>query len=367
MTSPSFSFPMRQNQGGVNHIIICQVLVIVILVIFAQESPAETLYVDSKKGDNANPGTSNMPLRTLAQAATLINNDTNKIAMTIKVAPGIYCLTETVLLKNRFFTQDQRLVIEAAILPDDPQWQPLLMPVIVSMEDPKDPEKPNKSTETYGFKIQTSHVTLRGLKFMGNPSMNNWHCPVEHVGQNLEDLVVTQCLFVGDKETFDIYCPVITNGNGLVVDHCIFVGCHASVVFWDGREGHTGSGHAMRYCIVNGGHIAGVWTCQTAEDFEFHHNIVSDCRYFWLRKRSEPPRTYRLSDCIVTDIQYYSGYGLDSGPTGQTGPEITYNESNIVKKGKVVLESDKNARNYLHVVPGTLGGNLGSGLFKKSK
>ena len=72
-----------------------------------------------------------------------------------------------------------------------------------------------------------------------------------------------------------------------------------------------------------------------------------------------------MHDCIVTENRYYSGYGVESGPTGQTGPEVTYDEENIIKEGKIVLEKNKEARNYLHVAGGTLGSELGAGLFRK--
>ena len=65
----------------------------------------------------------------------------------------------------------------------------------------------------------------------------------------------------------------------------------------------------------------------------------------------------------MTGNKYYSGYGAPSGPTGQTGLEVTFEEKTVTKEGKVILEKDKRARNYLHPVPGTLGYDLGAGLF----
>ena len=76
---------------------------------------------------------------------------------------------------------------------------------------------------------------------------------------------------------------------------------------------------------------------------------------------------YRLHDCIVTGNRYYSGYGVESGPTGRTGPEVTYKEKNVIKAGMVTLEKNKSVRNYLHPIPGTLGSDLGAGLFKKKQ
>jgi hypothetical protein len=336
-----------------------------VLAMLSANVAAETIYVDDRSGNDTNPGTKEKPIRTIGQAAARVNSKTEGGPTTIKIAPGVYNLTECAVFENaRPYTEQDRLVIEATILPDDPNWKPALMPVILSTEDPRKPEMPNVQTETYGLKIRISHVTIRGLKFMGNPLSNNWHACVERVGKNLDDLLVTQCMFVGDRDTMDIYCPVIANGDGLVVDHCIFSDCHASVVFWDGPETIGGKHCAMRYCIVNGGYISGVWTCRTAEDFEFHHNIVTGSEYFWLRKRGDQQK-YHLRNCIVTNNKYYSGYGIESGPTGLTGAEVAYDEENITKEGKIILEKNKEARNYLHVAGGTVGSELGAGLFRK--
>ena len=75
--------------------------------------------------------------------------------------------------------------------------------------------------------------------------------------------------------------------------------------------------------------------------------------------------TYKLHDCIITNNNYYSGYGVKTGATGQTGPEVTYKENNIAKASQVVIEKDKSKNDYLHIIPGTFGSNLGAGLFTK--
>ena len=326
---------------------------------------AETLYVDSRNGCDTNLGTKEKPLRTIGQAAAMVNRKTEPGPTVVKIAPGIYSLTECVIFdNNRPYTEHDRLIIEATLLPDDPNWNPALMPILLSTEDPRKPEEFNKRTETYSLKIKISHVTIRGLKFLGNPLLNNRHCCIERIGNNLDDLVVTQCIFLGDKDTFDIYCATLATGDRFIVNHCIFRNCGASAVFWDGTEGIPGRNCAMRFCIVDGVYFSGTWTCQTKDDFEFRNNIVTNSDYFWLRKSGDPIK-YQLRDCVVTNNKYYSGYGIESGPTGQTGPEVTYEEKNVIKNGQVVFEKNKGARNYLHVAPGSPGSNLGAGLFNK--
>jgi hypothetical protein len=341
-------------------------LVTLSVVFLSSVAFSQVVYVDGLAGGDENTGTSEKPVRTLRRAAEIVNGGKEAAPTMVKIAPGIYNLTESVTFGSaRPYSAESRLVIEASILPDDPQWKPALVPVILSTEDPRKQDDFDKLTETYGLKIEVNHVTIRGLKFLGNPLARNWHCCISRIGDDLDDLLVTQCMFVGDRDTCDIYCAALATGNKFVVDHCIFRNCHASTVFWDGPHGVGGEGCSMRYCIVDGACIAGVWTCRTAEDFEFHHNIVTHSDYFWMRKKAGGSPRYRVRDCIVADNRCYSGYGVESGPTGQTGPEVTFDESNVVKQGRVTFETNKAARGYLHVTSSGLGSDLGAGLFKK--
>lgn len=344
----------------------CAYLVVLILLLMPSVH-AEVLYVDAINGNDTNPGTKERPLRTLSEALTLVNSNSDPGPTVIKILPGLYNLTQHLVLQNsRPYTEQERVTIEASVLPDDPEWMPQYMPMIFSTEDPRDPKKPDLITGTYGIKIKISHVTICGLKFLGNPVPNNMYAPIERIDKGLVDLLVTQCMFVGDKDSFNIYCPAIATGNQFVVDHCIFHNCHASAVFWDGPESISGKNNVMRYCIVDGGYISGSWTCRTAEDFEFHHNIINDTEYFWMREKIERPQRYKVSDCII-NVKKFSGYGVESGPVGETGSEITYDLKNVIKSARVTLVEDKNKREYLHVVPGTFGSDLGAGLFKKRK
>ena len=341
---------------------------VLVFAMTGQSVIAETIYVDARSGSDKNPGTKDNPVRTVGRAAEIVNGSTEPGLASIKISPGIYSLNESVEFNStRPHTEKERLVIEAVVLPDDPQWKPALMPVILSTEDPRKQGSLEGLTETYGININVSHVTVRGLKFLGNPLSRNWHCCISRIGDDLDDLLVTQCMFVGDRNAVDIYCAALATGDRFVVDHCTFLNCHACAVFWDGPQGIAGKGCSMRYCIVDGAYISGVWTCQTAEDFEFHHNIITRSDYFWMRKRIDNPRKYHLYDCIITGNKNYSGYGVESGATGLTGAEVAYEEQNIIKQGAIVLNKDKKARNYLHPATDSLGSDLGAGLFRKQK
>ena len=337
----------------------------VVLGCFALAANAETLYVDPVRGRDANPGSLERPLQTLNRVAELVNSKTTQEATIAKLRPGVYALSAPAVFENqRAYSQNQRLTLEALVSPDDSEWRPSVMPTILSIKNPRSSAPPDQPSQTYGLKIKMSHVTVRGLKFLGNPLFNNWYCPLECLQTNLTDVLVTQCLFAGNPDTLDIYCGVITDGHEFVVDHCIFIGCQASAVFWDGDRSMVGRRNVMRYCIVEGARISGVWTCETDEDFAFHHNIVTGCEYFWMRKRGAP-RTYRVRDCVVSGNKHYSGYGVASGATGPTGPEIRFVEERIKKEQTVTLQRSRESKHYLHVLPDTPGSELGAGLFSQ--
>lgn len=334
---------------------------LILLAALLSAGRAETLHVSVRTGDDGNRGTQAEPLKTLERAATLLSEGPPSEPATIVIAPGLYSLSHCVIIgTGRAFTEPNRLTIRASVLPDDPQWQPGLMPMIVSAENPERPGAPGRPSETYSLKVQTSHVTIRGLKFLGNPTLNNMHACVERIGKTLDDLLITQCVFAGDVYGGNIYAAALATGDRFVVDHCIFRGCHGCTVFWDGPEGIGGKGCAMRYCIVDRAFISAVWTCQTSEDFEFHHNVVANSEYVWMRTSGDR-QTYRISDCVIIGNRHFSGYGLATGPLGETGPEVRFDRDRVTTEGRLDFASHE----MTHLAEGSAGYHLKAGLFRE--
>ena len=111
-------------------------------------------------------------------------------------------------------------------------------------------------------------------------------------------------------------------------------------------------------------HTFQVYGPQTADDFEFHHNIIANSEYFWMRKRGDRQR-YKIKKCFVIGNKYWSGYGIESGATGQTGNEVSYEQVEVVTNGTLTFETNKRSRNYMHIVEGSTGYDIGAGLFKE--
>lgn len=337
---------------------------LLLVTIASLMASAGEFYINARTGNDANPGNKLQPLKTIAEAARRINTNTAKAADTIILEEGVYPLTETVLFNNNKFTAENRLIIKAEILPDDPNWNPQRMPIITTVIPTM--LTPNDGEEAKGFEIEVSHVTIQGLRFTGSTlyyyidgKQNRRYYPIWREGKNLDDLLVTQCMFTGNADVLPIRVAVIANGHGLVLDHCVFFNCQNAVVFWE-AEGGTSNQNAMRYCLVYESNYSGVWTTtSTGDDFEFHHNIIANSRTAWIRDNNSTHH-YEIHDCILTNNANVTGNG---GGTAISKDFLKM--QNVQLTGIIEIEKDQSKNNYLQLKEGSFGSALKAGLFMK--
>jgi hypothetical protein len=377
----------------------------------ARAAGEETIYVSVGNGADTNPGTKQSSLKTLSAAAKRVNEAKGNGPTTIILAEGIYPLDQTVMIKpGRSYTETERLTIRAESLPDDPDWGPARMPVLVPVtplsKDWNDRPDPFDGA-VYGMQIETSHATVQGIRMCGMPIIEHPKAGAIHrlygigrIERTLEDLEVKQCLFTGDEVTNPNHLALLINGNGLVVDHCLFYGIKQTVVFL--TPGSTG--HAMRNCLVWGSYATGIWTSGVAKDLDYRNNIVSNSFYVWIGQGA------RSAQAELDQIGRGRAGGPPAGgppaggppqdrpPAGPVPPESRYNVRNCLFAGNkrftgsgggpalnfrdndpsflnlidtkitgqpVQLEFDQTKRNYLHVQEGTSGSDIGAGLFTK--
>lgn len=331
---------------------------------------AEQLYVNPRTGNDANSGIKTQPLKTVFEAAKRVNLNKEQGATTIFLSAGVHLITQTIVFTNDKYTPKNRLIIRADVMPDDVDWTPQKMPVVVTVV----PLAPSiGGEEAKGIQPEVSHVTIEGLKFTGSPDYTyvdgtnlRRSYPIWRDGKKLDDLLVTQCLFVGDVDVLPLHVGVIANGYGLVIDHCVFFNCKNPVVFWQ-TDGGIGSRSAMRYSLVYGCYFSGVWTTQSTkgEDFDFHNNIVANSNTVWVREKGSTHR-YKASDCLFANNTNLAGYG--SGPlSGDNATSTDFLEmKNVQTTGTVKIEKDQRKHNYLQLAEGSIGANIKAGLFKKN-
>jgi hypothetical protein len=135
---------------------------------------AGVLYVNPATGNDANAGGQQSPLSTLAEAARRVNASSGAGAMTIVLTEGIHAIGETTLLRpnSRSFTRTERLTIRAEVLPDDPDWHIGRMPTLIHtmpLSNTWNGRPDALGGAADGMLIETSHVTVRGLRVLGLP------------------------------------------------------------------------------------------------------------------------------------------------------------------------------------------------------
>ncbi|HAQ21807.1 MAG TPA: hypothetical protein DCR40_21640 [Prolixibacteraceae bacterium] len=344
-------------------------------VAFSQST--KELYINGNSGNDQNSGTKEQPFKTLNQAAFWINQANGKGAITIYISEGIYGLDATVTFHpaNWHFTKEQRLTIRAEVLPDDADWDPGKMPVIISTMPLN--FKPNGNNDplggtSYGIQIETNHVTIQGLRVLGTPvherpkdGLVRRNYPIVREGRNLDDLRITQCLFIGDKHAIPNHLAILASGQGVVVDHCVFYHCKDAIVFWFSDV--PAKNCEVHHNLFIGNYGANIWSWSAAEDLKFYNNVVTDTNVFWILNRDEKT-SFSLSNSLISGYSELvnkgggpAGFGEKADPTKlKLGKDVI-----LKKEGNLQVVEDPTNRNYLHLVPGSLGADLGAGLFTK--
>jgi hypothetical protein len=361
-------------------------------------APDNTLHLNPGTGADANSGAKESPLRSLA-AAKRVNQSTGSGSMTIVLGEGIYAIAETTLLKpeRRSFSKEGRLTIRAEVLPDHAEWHIGRMPTLIhTMPLSGCLERSARSAwggAADGMLIETSHVTIQGLRILGMPVVESPRpgvikrlYAVSRLRRDLQDLEIAQCLFAGEEMTNPNHVGIIANGNGINVHHCIFRGLKISVVFWTPGS----SGHAMTNCIGHDLYGSGVWTAGIASDFVYRNNVVNNCNYVWTAQggasaladaggrggrqsapaptRPQEPMEYQVVGSYFANNRRLAGSG--------TGARLEYTDidpsflkltGTTTTQQPVEFERDSTKANYLHPVAGSEAAKIGAGLFTKPR
>jgi hypothetical protein len=338
----------------------------------AQEA-SDRLYLHPT-GADTNPGSKERPLKTLAAAARRVNQSTGTGPMTIILSEGVHAVDEPALFKPaaRTFSKENRLTIRAEVLPDEPAWSPQNMPILMHTM----PLLPNWLGRAdpfggvnYGMQFETSHVTVQGLKILGTPHLERPNektirrvYPIAREGADLDDLEVRQCLFVGNREVAENHCAVLARGHGVVIDRCVFHGCKITVVFWTANA----RGCAMRNTLTVGNYVTGAWVVGTGEDFEFRNNVMSGNMSAVLFQGAI--KRYNLASSLFAGNTHL--YGAGNGPAVNFKPveasALALPGSSRVTERPVQIQMDQARRDYLHVIAGTEGADIGAGLLGRS-
>ena len=323
---------------------------------------AQVLYVDAAKGREEAKGTATDPLASLEKAVALAGSFTGNEPVTIKIHPGLYVLRQQAILRTARQSDDTlSYTLEAAVLPGDSAWQPGKMPVIQSVS-------PNNSEVQFvhavGFLVGRSNVSFRGLKFLGNAHPEvAYYYPITRENESYRGLTVSQCMFIGEKNSAPIQAAIWAHGAGTHVDHSVFYGCKNAFVLIKAIRDFS-----LTHSIIHGAYEAAVWHGPDNDpQFTFRNNIVTGCNFFWLRPENTAP-AYTFSHSLIANNRHYMGLYTRQGPV--EAPKNAHQEAGIRKTGNVQLrEVDFKGvpKDYLHPAPGSDGHELKAGLFREAK
>jgi len=330
-----------------------------LLLVLSMQLRAQTIYVDAVKGKAEAKGTITDPLLSLEKAITITDSFTGKEPVSIKLEPGLYVLSQEMIIKtNREDNDTVKFTIQAVHMPDDKDWQPAKMPVIQSVS-------PNNSnvqfTHSVGFMVGKSNVSFKGLKFVGNASPDvAYYYPITRENENLNGLEVSQCYFIGEKNSTRLQSGLWTHGAGIHVDHCIFYNCRNAMVLIKGIKDFS-----ITNSIIYGAYESAIWFGRSEAPFVFRNNIVTHCNFFWVRPKDTQP-SYTFSNSLITENDNYMGYiSGDLVPASKSNLK----EIGIRKQGQFKLVEIKTERdqphNYLNLAPGSDGNELHAGIFIK--
>lgn len=200
--------------------------------------------------------------------------------------------------------------------------------------------------------------------------------PIARINKTMTDLLVEQCMFVGDANISQIQAGVIAIGNEVNIDHCVFYKLRNSVVFFLDSGNGIKHGNSLTNSIIYGTSQA-VWTVSPDEDFTFANNIVSDCKYVWAKNNFNTTKNYSIDNCLIINNRYYKGIANNIRLIPK---EFEINENNVTKRGKILLRltgiddeplllgvDEPLPIDYMHVIPGSPGYDMGAGIFKNKK
>jgi len=313
---------------------------------------AQTIFVDPLKGKDTQNGSTTAPLATLDKAIAMAAAFSGKEPVTIKLFPGLYTLTEKLVIQLP-------ASIEAVTLPDDKDWLPSKMPVIQSVSG-------NNSdvqfTHSVGFLVAANNVKFRGLKLTGNANPTvKYYYPITKEDSLLGGLEVSQCYFAGDRYMAPIQGGVWAHGPNSSIDHCLFYNCKNALLFFKGVQNFS-----VTNSVIYGSYEAAMWVWLLDGQFTFRNNLVADCDFFWTIPMNASPKA-RFENSVFLNVNHNAGNWKD-GVVPASDASFVFEHVQRSKKenvlGAVPAEQPDDKAGLL-LIPEAA--NMGAGLFKSSR
>lgn len=320
----------------------------------------QNIYVNPVEGIDTNIGTQDFPFQTITAAIHHTNLLTGSGNITVKLLPGLYTLNDKVVINPiRQLSDTTRLTIEAFHNPTDKDWNPTMMPVIQSTS------LNNSATQfphATGFLVAASHVTITGLKFLGNANPETkYYYPISKENENLKDLVVSQSIFIGNKEAAPIQGGVWAHGPDNVIENCIFFQCRNGVLFFNNVDNFS-----IKNTIVTESYESAFWFGPENYTFNFSNNLIFNNNHVLVGVENKSYSS-AFNNSIITQNDGYTGYWSRQNQEIKKNEKPSIKENKITRKGKLKIQKNMELilpKNHLHLISNIRGHKLKAGIFK---
>jgi hypothetical protein len=333
-------------------------------LILSAHLSAQTLYVNVTEGKDDATGTQSTPLASLQTAVAKANQFNGNKPVTIIIAPGLYTIVHPLVIRSASARSvTTTYTVRPLVMPYDTNWTPTKMPVIQCIADSN--RVGNLKHARIAFQVECNQVVIKGLKFIGNPNPScQYYYAIERKDSTLNRLEVSQCYFIGEKNSAPMQGGVFAQGAGITVDHCIFYGVKNAVLVFLGLKDFS-----LTHSIIYGAYEGAVWYgYRQSSDmpFTFHDNIVARGNYFFVGYRGIHPN-YRFSNSVISGNAHYMGFNEDEIMPDTLNKPVG---KNINKSGKVVLNEIKTKgipKDYLNLSASSAGRDIDAGIFDHAK
>lgn len=335
----------------------------ILFISLCQNVNAQDFYVNPLIGNDVNKGTIENPYKTIEKAIQKANETTGSGSINIRLFPGVYVLHDKISINPvRIMGNSDRFTIEALIMPDDSGWTPEKMPIVQSISDNNSETQFIHST---GFLVSANNVSIRGLKFIGNPNpLVPYYYPITRENPLLKNLEVSQCYFIAEKNSSSIQGAIWAHGQEITVEHCVFYNCRNAILLFKNINKCL-----IKNNLIYGAYESAMWIGDNDANFEFSKNIISACNFI-IVKGSNYKYRYKLSDCVFIGNRNYVGHWSETDDGISISKENDCIEINILRTGEIKLverETEYYPMDYLHLSSNSVGYNLNVGIFKKNK
>jgi hypothetical protein len=335
----------------------------ILLISYTTAGYGQTLYVSAAKGNDHATGTNANPLKTLDEAVLQANKFSGNEPVKIMLTGGLYTVTHKLAIYTKANSAKASFTLEALTLPDDKAWQPADLPVIVSISsNNSDYEFPHCE----GLLIEQNNVTIKGLKFLGNPNnaVRNYY-PIRRQNKMLSGLNVSQCYFIGEANSAPIQSSFWASGPGIHVDHCIFHNSKIAFVLGDGVNDFS-----LTHSIIDGAYNTAIWYgfAGTTPKFNFKDNVITNCYYVMVYPVENGQPAYTFSDSFITNNAHYLGNYPKAQDKFIPETNLHIKEINVNKSGAIKLVNvadDGITKDNLNLAPTSAAKNTRAGIFSK--